>query len=197
MPACVTPSRPATGTPVLPRLLGAVALAMALCSQAAEPTLRDQIAANLVVPAEQRFAGTRWDHPPEIVALYFGAAWCGPCHAFTPELKAIRAALQQAGADTEVVYVSLDESEGEMRRYMRAQQMPWPGIDYRRLAHLPAIRRLGGLAPPNLVLVDRQGTVLASGWEGRRYRGLQPVLQEWMTRLSAPPSPLLRDSADE
>lgn len=150
--------------------------------------LRTSIAEALVIPTEQRFVGYRWETEPEIVALYFGADWCGPCHAFVPELKRIRAALKEAGADTEVVYVSLDESEREMRRYMRSQQMPWPAVDYRRLSSIPMLRRLGGVAPPNLVLLDRQSNVIASGWHGRRYTGLAPVLQAWMARLQPPVS---------
>lgn len=146
--------------------------------------MRDAIANALVVPGEQRSETYRWPREPRIVALYFGADWCAPCHAFVPELERVHAALRATGADTEVVYVSLDTSESEMRRYMRRQSMPWPAIDYRRLKALPAIRALGGPAPPNLVLLDRDGTVIASGWQGRRYTGLRPVLAAWVGALS-------------
>ena len=97
----------------------------------------------------------------------------------------MRDALREAGADTEVVYVSLDESESALRRYMHAQDMPWPVLDPRRAARMPALQALAGLAPPNLVLIDADGTVLANGWQGRRYEGLQPVLKEWMKRACA------------
>jgi hypothetical protein len=50
---------------------------------------------------------------------------------------------------------------------------------------MPALQALAGPAPPNLVLIDAQGTVLANGWQGRHYRGLQPVLQEWWKRACA------------
>lgn len=153
-------------------------------SHARDPGLRASIANALVVPGEQRFETYRWPRESRIVALYFGADWCAPCHAFMPELKQVYAALRAAGADTEVVYVSLDTSESEMRRYMRYQSMPWPAIDYRRLKALPAVRALGGPAPPNLVLLDRDGTVLASGWHGRRYGGLQSVLKTWVATLA-------------
>lgn len=130
-----------------------------------------------------RMRPCRWTHEPAVIALYFGADWCGPCHAFAPRLIQVRAALREAGADTEVVYVSQDHSETQMRRYMRQQQMPWPAIDYRRIPALPALRRLAGPAPPNLVLLDRAGNVLASGWKGRRYIGLTPVLRQWSKHL--------------
>lgn len=150
---------------------------------AADGDLRESLAGALVRPEAQRFVAYRWEREPDVIALYFGADWCGPCHAFVPELKRVHAALKQTGANTEVVYVSLDESEREMRRYMRSQDMPWPAIDYRRLPAMPAIRALGGIAPPNLVLVDREGNVLASGWQGRRYTGLTPVLKSWVEHV--------------
>jgi thiol-disulfide isomerase/thioredoxin len=172
--------RDAAATAVL--LVGLVAAGVA---HAQDAGLRASVANALVVPGEQRFEAYRWPREPRIVALYFGADWCAPCHVFVPELKQVHAALRAAGADTEVVYVSLDTSESDMRRYMRHQSMPWPAIDYRRLKALPAIRALGGPAPPNLVLLDRAGTVIASGWQGRRFTGLQPVLAAWVAAVSA------------
>lgn len=144
------------------------------------PQLRREIAAALVVPGADRMQPYRWQREPALIALYFGADWCGPCHAFVPTLAQVRDALREAGADTEVVYVSQDESEAQMRRYMRAQRMPWPAIDYRRIDAIPALRRLAGQAPPNLVLLDRDGNVLASAWQGRRYLGPETVMRRWL-----------------
>ena len=151
----------------------------------ADSLLRGSIAAHLVRPDGARFVPYRWEREPDIIALFFGADWCGRCHTFLPTLREVRDALRDAGVDTEVVYVSLDASESDMRRYMRSKDMPWPAIEYRRMRALPSIRALGGMAPPNLVLVDRAGRVLASGWDGRRYRGLQPVLATWRSALTA------------
>lgn len=174
------------------------ALLVAACGTAgAVDTLRGQVAGALVLPDGAGFSACRWETEPAIVALYFGADWCAPCHAFVPVLRQMRDALQAAGADTEVVYVSLDADAATMNRYMRHQQMPWPAIDHRRLRTLPRVRALGGPAPPNLVLVDRHGQVLASGWEGRRRTGLQPVLEAWLHAVgrapaAAPPAPAAR-----
>lgn len=167
-------------------LLAGVLLASPLAAQ--DPHLRSTIAGALVQPTGQRFVACAWPREPDIIALYYGADWCAPCHAFVPELKRVYAALRAAGADTDVVYVSLDASQRAMHRYMRQQQMPWPAIDHRRLSALPAVRKLGGPAPPNLVLVDRDGRVLAGGWNGRRYSGLQPVLRAWLRHAETPNS---------
>ncbi|MCC8536817.1 thioredoxin-like domain-containing protein [Xanthomonas axonopodis pv. poinsettiicola] len=177
------------------RLAVCCLLACALPAGAQQgPQLRREIAQALVVPATDRMQTFRWTREPAVIALYFGADWCGPCHAFVPELIRVRAALREAGADTEVVYVSQDHSQAQMRRYMRLQQMPWPAIDYRRLPALPALRRLAGTAPPNLVLLDRNGTVLASGWQGRRYTGLVPVLRSWSAHVQPGAAEALQDA---
>lgn len=159
---------------------------LAVTAQTANPGLRAAMVDALVVPDGTRFSRHRWQHEPDVVALYYGADWCAPCHAFVPELKRVHAALKAAGADTEVVYVSLDESEAGMRRYMNRQRMPWPAIDYRRSRMLVSVRALAGRAPPNLVLVDREGEVIASGWDGGRYTGLKPVLEAWVDAVSRP-----------
>lgn len=155
----------------------------------ASPEIRTQLADALVRPGESRFASHRWAKEPEVVALYFGAGWCAPCHAFVPKLKAVYEELRRVGADTEVVFVSLDRSERAMLRYMQQQQMPWPAVDYRRLASLPAVRLLAGKGPPNLVLIDRQGRILASAWQDGAYLGTAKVLRLWVERVGKKPLP--------
>jgi thiol-disulfide isomerase/thioredoxin len=68
-----------------------------------------QVSASLMRPEQRSLRPMQWSPPPKLVALYFGADWCAPCHAFVPTLRSVRDALREAGADTEVVYVSLDE----------------------------------------------------------------------------------------
>jgi len=165
----------------------------------AEPRLRDTISGALVRPDGAALRPFRWEREPDVIALYFGASWCAPCHAFQPVLREVRAALLEAGASTEVVFVGLDASASQTRRYMRQQRMPWPAIDPRRLRTLADIRALGGPAPPSLVLIGRDGRVLASAWEGRRYLGLQPVLERWRQAVAPahqppPPAGHVRDA---
>ncbi|WP_369038997.1 thioredoxin-like domain-containing protein [Stenotrophomonas maltophilia] len=162
-----------------------LACAVLLAAPAMATDLHTQVSASLMRPEQRSLRPVQWSPPPRLVALYFGADWCGPCHAFVPTLRSVRDALRQAGADTEVVYVSLDESEAALRRYMQLQDMPWPVLDPRRAQRMPALQALAGPAPPNLVLIDADGRVLANGWQGHRYEGLQPVLKAWTERACA------------
>jgi len=142
--------------------------------------LYEQVSHALVLPGERQFTRHRWQHPPKIIVLYFGASWCSACHAFTPELLRVRNMLRDAGVDTEVVYVGLDERDTDVRRDMRVQRMPWPAIAPRRLRNLAALRAAAGPAPPNLLLIDRDGHTLASAWNGRRHEGMKQVLERWL-----------------
>lgn len=165
----------------------AALLAAATCSlPAAEPDRRAQVAAALVRPTEARLAPYRWPTEPDIIALYYGADWCAPCHAVVPTLRQLRDQLRAVGAETEVVYVGLETSARATHRYMRRQDMPWPAIDPRRLPALPWLRALGGPAPPSLVLIDRDGRILASSWDGERYIGVQPVMRAWISASHDP-----------
>lgn len=159
--------------------LGAGMPRTATAAPAARPGLRAGLEGSLVQLGPEGVKPFRWSREPEIVALYFGAGWCAPCREFVPQLRAVYDALRAQGADTDLVFVSLDRTEGDMRRYLQRAQMPWPALDWRRLAHSPALRALAGHGPPNLVLVDRAGRVLASGWERDRYCGPSAVLKTW------------------
>ena len=55
-----------------------------------------QLNAMSVRPEGAGFVRERWTREPDIVALYFGAGWCGPCHAFVPVLRRTRDALREA-----------------------------------------------------------------------------------------------------
>lgn len=55
--------------------------------------------------------------PPNtpIVALYFSASWCPPCRAFSPVLSDFAA---KHATDITVIFVSMDNSEAEMMRFI-------------------------------------------------------------------------------
>jgi thiol-disulfide isomerase/thioredoxin len=61
----------------------------------------------------------------KVVALYFTASWCGPCHRFTPMLVELHAAARARGAPFEVLLVGWDEDPEARRAYARSHRMEW------------------------------------------------------------------------
>lgn len=170
-------------------LVFSAVLAASLPARTEEPDegVRGEVTRHLVRLEDNRLVPHRWDGEPEILALYFGAGWCAPCHALQPRLREVYDLLKSRRASTELVFVSLDRSDREMTRYMTAHAMPWPALDRRRLPMLPALRLLAGKAPPNLVLLDRDGRILAQAWDGDDYIGPTPVLKRWLAHFDPTP----------
>lgn len=113
----------------------------------------------------------------QFYALYFSAAWCGPCREFTPELVRDYAALKQLYPEFELVFVSWDHTEPEMHAYLRDGAMPWPALRHadRRLRD---VFRHAGNAIPCLVLVDASGRELSHSFRRGRYVGPAQVVEE-------------------
>jgi nucleoredoxin len=69
----------------------------------------------------------------KLIALYFSARWCPPCHKFTPKLVEFYNRISPQHPEFEVIFVSHDRSPGEMETYMREAKMPWPAVDFEKL----------------------------------------------------------------
>jgi nucleoredoxin len=126
-------------------------------------------------------------------AIYYSAGWCPPCHAFTPTLVDWYRKFKPDHHDFELIFVSEDKSESDMRGYMTEMQMPWPAVKYDALPrtdgtfHGPDIQQFipasGGI--PDLVLVDATGNVLADSYSGSTYVGPQSVVEYMNANLPA------------
>jgi nucleoredoxin len=130
----------------------------------------------------QNGAMTRFDDSvlenKKLIAFYFSAHWCGPCRKFTPQLVDYYNRVVPQHPEFELIFVSLDKSQFGMETYIRESNMPWPAIDYQKLADVAAIRRYGGDAIPCLVLVDATGKVISQSFAGKEYLGPQKVLSD-------------------
>ena len=63
-----------------------------------------------------------------MLALYFSAAWCGPCRGFTPKLRDFYDATSRD--DIEIIFVSLDRSDSTFTEYY--DHMPWLAVDFNK-----------------------------------------------------------------
>ena len=116
--------------------------------------------------------------PKQIYGLYFSAYWCGPCRKFTPQLVAYYNQITHDHPEFEIIFVSADKSADGMATYMRESGMPWPAIEYGKVANVPALQRYAGRGIPDLVIVDASGKVLADSFVGGKYVGPGKVLDD-------------------
>jgi nucleoredoxin len=114
----------------------------------------------------------------KLMALYFSAHWCGPCRKFTPELVAYYNRVAPQHPEFEIIFVSADKSPFAMETYMRETNMPWPAIDYQKVASKDTIAKYAGRGIPCLVLVDATGKVVSHSYDGQKYLGPQKVLSD-------------------
>lgn len=113
----------------------------------------------------------------KLFLIYFSAHWCAPCRLFTPGLVNYYNEAAAKHPEFDVIFVSQDKSPFGMETYMREANMPWPAIDYQKIAAKPGLQKYAGKGIPDLVLVDGSGKVLADSYQGDQYVGPAKVLQ--------------------
>ena len=97
----------------------------------------------------------------EVIGVYFSAHWCPPCRFFTPKLVQTYKELKKKGKAFEIVFVSADRSEEEMKRYMEEVGMPWLAVPFSspKVKELARRYRVAGI--PRLVILDKKLRVIA------------------------------------
>jgi len=124
----------------------------------------------------------------KIYGLYFSAHWCAPCRKFTPQLVDYYKQVERDHPEFEIIFISNDKSAEAMATYMRESNMPWPAIDYDKLANLPSLQKYAGKGIPDLVIVDPSGKILADSFVAGKYVGPAKVLDDLsaiLTRASS------------
>ena len=121
----------------------------------------------------------------KLIALYFSAYWCGPCRRFTPNLVSFYNKNAAANPEFEILFVSADKTAPAMESYMRDMRMPWPAVNFDKVAGNEALRKYAGSGIPCLVVVDETGKVIFDTYSGKNYRGPDAVLGELEQRFAA------------
>jgi nucleoredoxin len=113
-----------------------------------------------------------------LIAVFFSARWCGPCHKFTPKLIQFYNRLQPQHSEFEVILISHDRSPTEMETHMREMQMPWPAVEFDKLKKKEGLKKYAGNGIPCLVLLDASGKVISDSYSGKTYVGPEKVLDD-------------------
>jgi hypothetical protein len=104
------------------------------------------------------------DMEAELIGLYFAAYVSRPCRIFTPKLRSFYSRIKGKKLPFEIVFISFDETEQNMRRHMETRTMPWPAIPFgsrsiKQLQEKYGVR-MGGL--PQLIIVDPTGKIIST-----------------------------------
>ena len=121
-------------------------------------------------------------------AIYYSAEWCPPCRAFTPKLVNWYKEKKPNNPHFELIFVSSDQSEDAMAKYMKDDGMPWPALDFDKKRTNKTLTQYAGNGIPCLVLVDDQGKVLSHSYEGSKYVGPTKVLADIDKTLAENPA---------
>lgn len=90
----------------------------------------------------------------KIVVVNFWAAWCTPCADEVPQFIALQSKYEDQGV--QVVGISIDDSEGELRDFYRKFKMNYPVI----AGSQQIAQAYGGiLGLPTTLIIDRDGTI--------------------------------------
>ena len=101
----------------------------------------------------------------KVVLLDFWASWCGPCRRENPNV--VRAYANYKDQGFEVFSVSLDSDASRWRKAIEQDQLTWPNhVSDLQGWRNGAAREYGISSIPHTMLIDRDGSILATHLRG-------------------------------
>ncbi len=119
---------------------------------------------------------------PKYIAIYYSAHWCPPCRAFTPKL--VNFYNKNKGENFELIFVSSDENQSTMNKYITGDKMPWLVLPYNKVKTSPMWTKFAGRGIPCLVVINSKGKVLLDSYKGSSYIGPHQVMNDLQKLIS-------------
>jgi thiol-disulfide isomerase/thioredoxin len=110
-----------------------------------------------------------------VFGLYHSAMWCAPCRKFTPKLvSAYKNLKQRYGDQFEIILVSHDRDEFNMKNYMKTDEMPWPAVRFG--TEVDALKRYAPSGIPWLVAINSAGEPMTKNGVDKQYIDPEAIL---------------------
>jgi hypothetical protein len=110
--------------------------------------------------------------------LYFGAGTDGPTRRFTENLVRLYPAIKAANPPLEFIFISSDPAQQDMEDFLIASKFPWPALAWQVAQTDHLLNHYAGRELPALVMIDAEGKIVSSTFEGKLYRGPSVVLAD-------------------
>ncbi len=110
------------------------------------------------------------DYQGKLVVLNFCAKWCGFCAPEIPNLKEVYTQYHDKGL--EVIGVSLDENEKDIREFTQEHEIPWLQIFDGKGWKSELAQFFGVTKVPSQWLIDRDGTIISVDTRGEQLEQL-------------------------
>ncbi|KAF7640202.1 Thioredoxin domain-containing protein [Meloidogyne graminicola] len=117
----------------------------------------------------------------KLTAIYFSAHWCPPCRAFTPILKEFYDKVKESGEAFEIVFVSFDRSEEDLKNYLAESHGDWLYIPFGSNNINVLVKKYSVSGVPELIVVKSNGDIITR--EGRAdvqvVQSTKDVIAKW------------------
>ena len=111
---------------------------------------------------------------PRYIVFFRGSSTCPITRQFTPTLVKYYQQAKAANADFEIVYV-MTENQNDTAKFAQAAGFSWRAIGYNSTPSVPSMsRHISGLLP-QLIVMDRNGRVLANGTQNAAPNALKQL----------------------
>jgi len=119
----------------------------------------------------------------KIVAFYFSAHWCPPCRAFTPMLKDAYEECLEDCEDIEIVFVSSDQTQKDMKDYMKNAHGKWLAILHGSNLGPSLKSKFGVQGIPALVVCKYDGSVITKEGRADVQKSGPEGMKQWLKKL--------------
>jgi|688.fasta_scaffold34487_4 nucleoredoxin len=97
--------------------------------------------------------------PKKYYIFYYTASWCPPCQAYTPSL--VEFYKKNKNDNFEIVLITSDQDEGDMKDYAIGKKMEWPHLKMSRVEKFEKEFNHGVSGIPSVITCDLEGKIVS------------------------------------